>query len=156
MTRRLHLAVGRPALGDSAANDGANGGDDGGGDASCPAPAADPAFLSDAVEIDTSGHFVCAVRASGQVVCWGENLNAQLGINPPVDGGAPDAGTAFSSRGIVVPGVTGATHVAAGYQHACAVVAGGGVWCWGANTVGQLGDGTTTSRNLPVRVLAPL
>ena len=42
--------------------------------------------------------------------------------------------------------------VATGSEHACAVVEDGGVFCWGANDSGQLGDGTTRHRPLPVRV----
>lgn len=41
--------------------------------------------------------------------------------------------------------------VAAGERHACAL-RGGSVWCWGANDVGQLGDGTRSRRRAPVRV----
>jgi hypothetical protein len=44
------------------------------------------------------------------------------------------------------------TKVAAGSYHSCAVTAAGGVRCWGANWAGQLGDGTTTGRPLPVAV----
>jgi Regulator of Chromosome Condensation (RCC1) repeat protein len=37
--------------------------------------------------------------------------------------------------------------IAAGHLHSCAVIANGAVWCWGDNTFGQLGIGTT-SRSL--------
>jgi len=43
--------------------------------------------------------------------------------------------------------------IAAGAVHTCAIAAGGDAYCWGRNTYGQLGDGGTTDRNEPVRVL---
>lgn len=44
--------------------------------------------------------------------------------------------------------------MAAGGHFACAVVAGGGVTCWGDDSVGQLGDGKSGARNvLPVAVV---
>jgi alpha-tubulin suppressor-like RCC1 family protein len=44
--------------------------------------------------------------------------------------------------------------VAAGRDHTLALKADGSVWAWGDNSAGQLGDGSTTSRNQPVPVLA--
>jgi hypothetical protein len=42
--------------------------------------------------------------------------------------------------------------VSAGYFHACAVTTAGESYCWGENTGGQLGDGTSSQRNSPVLV----
>ncbi|NOY93807.1 MAG: hypothetical protein GXP55_21710 [Deltaproteobacteria bacterium] len=42
--------------------------------------------------------------------------------------------------------------IAVGFRHACLRRASGRVYCWGFNRSGQLGDGTTTSRNRPVLV----
>lgn len=43
--------------------------------------------------------------------------------------------------------------VAAGETHTCLLTGDGAVWCWGANSYGQLGDGTRTSRRVPVPVI---
>ncbi|MDQ1246491.1 MAG: hypothetical protein QG597_859 [Actinomycetota bacterium] len=47
---------------------------------------------------------------------------------------------------------SGSDRIGAGAAHTCAIVYGGLVKCWGANSVGQLGDGTTTRRTAPVTV----
>jgi len=42
--------------------------------------------------------------------------------------------------------------VSAGWFHSCAIKGDGTVWCWGSNWAGQVGDGSTTSSNVPVQV----
>ena len=42
--------------------------------------------------------------------------------------------------------------VAAGYGHSLAII-DGNLYAWGDNSFGQLGDGTTVSRHIPVRVM---
>jgi alpha-tubulin suppressor-like RCC1 family protein len=51
-----------------------------------------------------------------------------------------------------VAGLAGAVQVAGGRDHGLAGLADGTVRAWGANTYGQLGDGTTTRRTTPVPV----
>src|SRR5690349_9824320 len=46
----------------------------------------------------------------------------------------------------------GALSLSTGGGTTCAVASGGGVWCWGNNTWGQVGDGTTWDRHQPVPV----
>lgn len=43
--------------------------------------------------------------------------------------------------------------VAAGETHTCLLTGDGAVWCWGANSYGQLGDGTRINRRVPVPVI---
>jgi len=47
------------------------------------------------------------------------------------------------------------TAVTAGDAHTCGVTAAGAAYCWGYNSSGQLGDGTTTNRLSPMLVKAP-
>jgi len=46
--------------------------------------------------------------------------------------------------------------VSTGYSHTCGVSTDGAVYCWGNNSAGQLGDGTTTDRSSPTPVLGGL
>ena len=63
-----------------------------------------------------------------------------------------DVSTALYSM-TVGDGRLAATSLAAGGQHSCAVTEGQ-VYCWGDNTIGQLGDGDRLSRPFAVRVKA--
>ena len=52
---------------------------------------------------------------------------------------------------LLVLSVEGAS-IALGGSHSCALLGDGTMKCWGYNTYGQLGDGTTTDRTTPVEV----
>lgn len=47
------------------------------------------------------------------------------------------------------------TQISAGQDHTCALDRSGRAYCWGANYVGQLGDGSTKDRLVPVAVRWP-
>lgn len=102
--------------------------------------------LTDAVEIAAGSEHTCARRASGAVVCWGLNFSGELG-----DGASGGIGLSP----VTVDGLNDAVELAAatGGIHTCARRASGTVVCWGDNTAGQLGDGTSRiNRLVPVLV----
>ena len=45
--------------------------------------------------------------------------------------------------------------VSTGGDHNCGVTTAGAAYCWGFNNLSQLGDGTNTNSNVPVRVDPP-
>lgn len=91
--------------------------------------------VSDAVSIWVGYEHGCAARKGGEVVCWGAAGSGQVG-----SGSVPD--DASLPRPTAVVGVSGALAVATGGDHSCATTTSGAVFCWGANTLGQLGNGT--------------
>jgi alpha-tubulin suppressor-like RCC1 family protein len=99
--------------------------------------------LSNARAVSAGGSHTCALFGSGTVVCWGSNTYGQLG------NGTSTFNTAPAASPLLVPV---ATAVASGGNHTCALLSNGTVKCWGLNSSGQLGDGTTTSRKSPVTV----
>jgi alpha-tubulin suppressor-like RCC1 family protein len=95
--------------------------------------------------VAAGGYHTCALTSVGAVQCWGyNNSHGQLGNGSTTDSVVPVAVKGLSS---------GALALAAGADHTCAVTAAGGVVCWGDNSRGQLGDGSTTERHAPVDVM---
>jgi len=44
-------------------------------------------------------------------------------------------------------------YISAGAHHSAAITFDYGLYTWGYNSVGQLGDGTSTNRNVPTRIM---
>ena len=101
--------------------------------------------LSSGVSSIAAGqNHACAVTTGGDVKCWGSNASGELGDGTTLERLTP---TPVSSLG------SGVASIVAGGNHACTVTTGGAARCWGFNTYGQLGDGTTTTRLVPTPVI---
>lgn len=89
----------------------------------------------------TAGHsHTCAVLNDGMLSCWGYLQDGILGSS---FNSSPQPN---SSLPVAISGIGGAVSVATGFGHVCALLGSGGVRCWGNNSAGQLGDGTTTHK----------
>jgi alpha-tubulin suppressor-like RCC1 family protein len=78
-------------------------------------------------EVALGRHAACLLKYDGTVWCAGENGAGQLGFGIA---GAP-VPTWTQARDSTSAAIGDATAVTAGSEHACAVRAGGTVWCWG-------------------------
>ncbi len=101
--------------------------------------------LSSGVSAITAGEDdpTCALTSGGVVKCWGYNGDGELG-----DGTTTDSSTPVDVSGLG----GGVSAISAGGDHACALMIGGAVKCWGYNGDGELGNGTTTDSDTPVYV----
>jgi alpha-tubulin suppressor-like RCC1 family protein len=95
-----------------------------------------------AIQVVAGFDHTCMLLVDGTVKCWGDNTVGQLGI------GSFSAGTP-SIPASAIAGLTDVTALTAGFSHTCASHRADGLSCWGENGSGQLGDGTTTDRNVP-------
>ena len=100
-----------------------------------------PAALTVQLEVGTQRS--CAVLDDASVSCWGRNQHGELGDGSTVDRLAP-----VDIKSLPGP----VTAISVGFSHTCALIDDGQVACWGRNVRGELGDGTTTDRTLPVVV----
>jgi alpha-tubulin suppressor-like RCC1 family protein len=93
----------------------------------------------------------CAMQTDGTVRCWGYNGGGQLGDGTTVNKSSPVAVPSILSLANILTGVRVAA-IASGYTHTCALKTDGAVRCWGANSYGQIGDGTTVQKLVPTAV----
>jgi alpha-tubulin suppressor-like RCC1 family protein len=88
----------------------------------------------------------CGVTIFDVALCWGENTDGQMGTG---DGSSP-------TPVLVAGGLRFNAVSASGIgRHTCGVTTEHRAYCWGDNSTGQLGDGTTTDRSTPVAVVGP-
>ena len=77
----------------------------------------------------------CGLTTRGAAYCWGDNGYGKLGDGTGLDSEANGPQAVIGGYRFV--------SLTAGEHHICALTARGTAYCWGRNTDGQLGDGTT-------------
>jgi alpha-tubulin suppressor-like RCC1 family protein len=91
--------------------------------------------ITTAIGATVGGFHNCAILADQTVKCWGRNQDGQIGNGD----NTTDVGSPATVIGLgAIAGLTG------GGYHTCALMPNATVKCWGRNTRGQLGDGSSS------------
>jgi alpha-tubulin suppressor-like RCC1 family protein len=107
-------------------------------------PVAVSGLSSGFVAIAAGNGYACALSSAGAVQCWGDNQFGQLGNG---------TSHTIERSPVAVSGLSGkVVAIAAGAFHTCALSSAGAVQCWGENTYGELGNGTSLNSSTPVAV----
>jgi alpha-tubulin suppressor-like RCC1 family protein len=98
--------------------------------------------LQGVLGVRAGGLHTCARLSNNTVRCWGRNHAGQLGDGTLVDRWTPvgvKRATQWTGTNLAPTDLSDAVQIAAYYGHSCAIRSGGGTWCWGDSSVGQLG-----------------
>ena len=107
-------------------------------------PAQTVAFGTNWKQVSSGVFHTAAIKNDGTLWIWGDNANGKLGDNTTTNRSSPVQ---------TIAGGTNWKQVACGYCNTAAIKTDGTLWCWGLNSVGQLGDNTTTNRSSPVQTV---
>jgi len=105
-------------------------------------PTKESSSITDWESVSAGGYHTIATRHNGTLWTWGYNNHGQLGN-----------GTT-SNKILPTQENTGAANwksISAGTYHTVAIKSDGTLWAWGYNHYGQLGDGTTLSKQVPTQ-----
>jgi len=98
---------------------------------------------------DGAAGLACGLSAGGAAYCWGDNSRAELGTKDTTNFSGSSTPTSLGA------GLT-FTATSVGSDFACAVTAAHAAYCWGNNSVGELGTGLTSVHSTPVAVTGGL
>ncbi len=99
------------------------------------------------IQVDLGKAHGCGRVNDGSVYCWGANFNGETGVPGVQIVANPTKVPGTGPGGLVI------TRISAGGDHTCGLATDQAIYCWGRNDFGQLGDGTTTDRGTPTKVV---
>lgn len=101
------------------------------------------------VQLSSGDVHSCALTPAAVAYCWGDNFHGQLGNGTTVSSGTPTP----VAGGLTFAAISAGKSTYTNTGHSCGLTTGGTVYCWGANSYGELGTGTTSDTSVPVKVL---
>ena len=109
--------------------------------------------ITTAVALSAGYSHTCALLADGALRCWGAGTSGQLGDGTTAQRLTPVPVMTGTIDGFGNPiALSGVTNVSVSSSHTCAIMSDGTAKCWGDNSYGKLGDGTTSSKSYPTAV----
>ncbi|NQZ14153.1 MAG: DUF1554 domain-containing protein, partial [Alphaproteobacteria bacterium] len=116
-------------------------------------------YLSDMIDVSAAEYGYCGVKSDGTAWCWGKNDVGQLGLGRTSDHEAIPQQVKYdialnSFNDIIQISTSGRTESGNQVGGTCALKSDGTVWCWGDNTYGQIGNGTSGAADVlrPIKV----
>jgi hypothetical protein len=91
--------------------------------------------------VSAGSDHTCALLETGQVMCWGNNYDGQLGHDSTIRMSPEPVDVRELPDGVV--------GISAGGGASCAVLESGELKCWGCNVTSQLGFGWPHRRGVP-------
>jgi len=103
-----------------------------------------------AVRIAVGNTHSLALTARGRVYAWGINVEGQLGDGSTLPGSSAHSPVLSSA----IPGLPGATAIAAGGEHSGVLMSDAKIKTWGSNMAGQIGNGGSAPVNVPTEIVS--
>lgn len=98
-------------------------------------------------QLETGEHYSCALSGEAHAFCWG-GVGGYYEIPSPLDSIIPNAATPWH-----VPGDHRFIDITSGGLVMCALDVDRRAFCWGGNTLGEVGDGTSIAKRGPSAVV---
>ena len=109
-------------------------------------------YLNNIIAIAAGGYHSIALKSDSSVLTWGRNNSGQLGIGISIGTFRTIKNPIQVLNSDSMGYLDSIIKIAAGMEHSLALKSDSTLWAWGNNAYGQLGDGTDSSRNLPIQV----